>query len=111
LNQWALDGEWMVGRESIVAEEAGARIAYRFSARDAHLVLSRPTLEPIPFRVHLDGDAPGASHGTDVDEEGIGVLGDGRLYQLVRQQGEVRERTLTITFLTPGAAAYVFTFG
>ena len=36
---------------------------------------------------------------------------EGRLYQLVRQHDAVRERTLEITFLEPGAEAYVFTFG
>jgi alkyl hydroperoxide reductase subunit AhpC len=110
-NQWAIAGEWMVGRESVVAEQADASIAYRFHARDAHLVMSRPALEPIPFRVRLDGEAPGSAGGTDVDEEGSGLLQQGRLYQLVRQRGEVRERTLEITFLKPGAEAYVFTFG
>ena len=67
--------------------------------------------EPIPFRVLLDGEAPGPSHGVDVDGDGNGSLTDGRMYQLVRQHGEVRERTLEITFLEPGAEAYVFTFG
>ena len=47
----------------------------------------------------------------DVDEAGKGVLGDGRLYQLVGARDAVRERTLEITFLAPGAEAYVFTFG
>jgi Thioredoxin like C-terminal domain len=31
--------------------------------------------------------------------------------QLVRQGDAVRERTLEITFLEPGAEAYAFTFG
>ena len=66
---------------------------------------------PIPFRVLLDGEAPGRSHGVDVDEDGNGLLRDGRLYQLVRQHDAVRERTLEITFLEPGAEAYAFTFG
>jgi hypothetical protein len=39
------------------------------------------------------------------------MLRDGRLYQLVRQHDAVRARTLEITFLEPGAEAYVFTFG
>jgi hypothetical protein len=39
------------------------------------------------------------------------VLGDGRLYQLVRQHGGAAERTVEITFAEPGAQAYVFTFG
>jgi thiol-disulfide isomerase/thioredoxin len=111
LNQWALAGEWTVGHENVVLDEAGGSIAYRFHARDAHLVLSSGAQEPIPFRVLLDGDPPRASHGVDVDEDGNGLLRDGRLYQLVRQHDGVRERTLEITFVAPGAQAYVFTFG
>jgi thiol-disulfide isomerase/thioredoxin len=110
-NHWALAGEWTMGRENVVLEQAGGSIAYRFHARDAHLVLSAGAREPIPFRLFLDGGAPGPSHGGDVDEDGNGLLRDGRLYQLVRQHDAVRERTLEITFLAPGAEAYVFTFG
>ncbi|MEN3282653.1 MAG: hypothetical protein V7607_3793 [Solirubrobacteraceae bacterium] len=111
LNHWALAGEWTIGRENVVLEQAGGSIAYRFHARDAHLVLSPGAREPIAFRVLLDGQAPGPSHGVDVDGDGNGVLRDGRLYQLVRQHDAVHERTLQITFLEPGAEAYVFTFG
>jgi thiol-disulfide isomerase/thioredoxin len=110
-NHWALAGEWTIGREKVVVDQAGGSIAYRFHARDAHLVLSPGAREPIPFRLLLDGEAPGPSHGVDVDKAGNGVLRDGRMYQLVRQHDEVRERTLEITFLEPGAEAYVFTFG
>jgi len=111
LNRWGLVGEWTRGAERVVLEDGGGSIVYRFHARDAHLVLSRGTSEPIPFRVRLDGEVPGGSRGVDVDEQGHGVLDDGRLYQLVRQQDGVRERTLEITFDDRGAEAYVFTFG
>jgi hypothetical protein len=111
LNAWGLSGEWAVGRENVVLGGAAGSIAFRFHARDAHLVLSAGTHEPIPFRVLLDGEAPGASHGVDVDEKGNGLLREGRLYQLVREPGEVRDRTLEITLLEPGAEAYAFTFG
>jgi thiol-disulfide isomerase/thioredoxin len=110
-NHWALHGEWTIGRENIVLDEAGGSIAFRFHARDAHLVLCPGAREPIPFRVLLDGEAPGRSHGVDVAENGDGLLREGRLYQLVRQHDSVRERTLEITFLEPGAEAYAFTFG
>ena len=110
-NHWALAGEWTIGGENAVLDKAGGSIAYRFHARDAHLVLSPGAREPIPFRVLLDGEAPGPSHGVDVDEDGNSLLRDGRLYQLVREDDAVRERTLEITFLEPGAEAYVFTFG
>jgi hypothetical protein len=96
---------------SIPREAISGSIAYRFDARDAHLVLSAGAREPIPFRLLLDGEAPGPSHGVDVNEDGNGVLRDGRMYQLVHEHDEVREQTLEITFLEPGAEAYVFTFG
>ncbi len=111
LNDWGLVGEWTVAPENVVLDRAGGSIAYRFHARDAHLVLSAGAREPIPFRVLVDGEAPGPSGGVDVAEDGNGLLRDARLYQLVRQRGAVRERTLQITFLEPGAEAYVFTFG
>ena len=111
LNQWGLAGEWTRGAENVVLDQGGGGIAFRFHARDAHLVLSRKTGEPIPFRVLLDGGAPGRSHGLDVDEQGNGLLDSGRLYQLVRQHDTVREHTLEISFDERGAEAYVFTFG
>jgi thiol-disulfide isomerase/thioredoxin len=111
LNHWALAGEWTIEREKVVLDEGGGSIAYRFHARDAHLVLSPGARGPIQFRVLLDGEAPRASHGVDLDEEGNGVLRDGRLYQLLREHDGVGERTLEITFLEPGAEAYSFTFG
>jgi thiol-disulfide isomerase/thioredoxin len=111
LNEWGLTGDWTIGSESIVLEQAGGSIAYRFHARDAHLVLSSGARQPIPFRVLVDGEVPGPSHGVDVDEGGNGVLREGRMYQLVRAHDAVRERTLQITFLEPGAEAYSFTFG
>jgi thiol-disulfide isomerase/thioredoxin len=110
-SHWALAGEWTIGHENVVLDQAGGSIAYRFHARDAHLVLSGGAREPIPFRVLIDGEAPGPSHGVDVDPDGNGLLRDGRLYQLVREHDAVRERTLEITFLDPGAEAYAFTFG
>jgi thiol-disulfide isomerase/thioredoxin len=111
LNQWGLAGDWTTGAENVTLERANGSITFRFHARDAHLVLSRNTRDLIPFRLLLDGDAPGRAHGIDVDEHGDGVLDEGRLYQLVRQREPVHERTLEITFRERGAEAYVFTFG
>ncbi len=111
LNHWALAGEWTIGAENVALDQTGGTIAFRFHARDAHLVLSLSTREPIPFRVLLDGEPPGPSSGVDVDEDGYGELREDRMYQLVRQHDAVRDRTLEITFLEPGAEAYAFTFG
>jgi thiol-disulfide isomerase/thioredoxin len=112
LNQWALTGDWTVGGRASVAEETGASILFRFEARDVHLVMGPPSPEvSVPFRVLVDGEPPGAAHGFDVDEEGHGTLAQQRLHQLIREPGDVRERTFEIAFLAPGAEAYAFTFG
>ena len=92
-------------------EQAGGSIAFRFAARDAHLVLSPGAARADCLPRADRRQAPGRSHGVDVDEDGNGVLREGRMYQLVRQHDAVRERTLEITFLQPGAKAYAFTFG
>ncbi|MFE8950539.1 hypothetical protein [Streptomyces sp. NPDC007856] len=111
LNAWAMEGQWTVGVESVVLNEAGGRIVCRFHARDANLVLCTRSPDPIPFHVRVDGRPPGPSHGVDVDEAGRGLLREGRLYQLIREADSVHERTLEVTFLRPGAEAYAFTFG
>ena len=67
--------------------------------------------QPVRFRVTLDGKAPGADHGVDTDAEGYGAVTEDRLYQLIRQQGSIRDRTFRIEFLVPGVRAYSFTFG
>jgi cytochrome c biogenesis protein CcdA/thiol-disulfide isomerase/thioredoxin len=111
-DDWALGGTWTVGREQASLEAAGGRIVYRFYARDLHLVLG-PTRsgQRVRFRVTIDGKAPGADHGADVDASGNGVVESQRLYQLVRMQGGMAERTFAIEFLDPGVQAYAFTFG
>ncbi|MEA1649890.1 cytochrome c biogenesis protein CcdA [Nitrospirillum sp. BR 11164] len=112
LNRWTLGGDWTVGREFATAGQAGARIAYRFHARDLHLVLAPGADgQPVRFRVRIDGAAPGADHGTDVDADGVGTVRAAKLYQLIRQAGPVADHTFEIEFLDPGAHAYAFTFG
>jgi len=111
-NHWALAGDWTVKQAAIVLNQAGGRIAYRFHARDLHLVMAPTTPGgPVRFRVGLDSQPPGPAHGTDVDDRGNGTLSDPRLYQLIRQPGPVSDRTLEISFLDPGVQAYAFTFG
>jgi cytochrome c biogenesis protein CcdA/thiol-disulfide isomerase/thioredoxin len=112
LNDWSLGGQWHVGSERATASAPASRIVYRFHARDLHLVLG-PGADgkPVRFKVLIDGKAPGDSHGMDVAPDGSGTVTDQRLYQLVRQNGGVTDRTFSIEFLDPGASAYAFTFG
>jgi hypothetical protein len=109
LDHWGLSGEWTIGREEARSNDAGGKIAFRFHARDLHLVMGSSS--PVDFHVTVDYGAPGAAHGVDVDDEGNGTVSFTRLYQLVRQPEPIDDRTFEITFDAPGAEAYVFTFG
>jgi cytochrome c biogenesis protein CcdA/thiol-disulfide isomerase/thioredoxin len=112
LNEWSLSGDWTVGGEHADLNAKDGSIVYRFHARDVHLVLgAAPGAQPIRFRVTIDGAAPGENHGADVDAAGDGTVNEQRLYQLVRQNGTVTERTFEIRFLDPGVQAFAFTVG
>ena len=111
LNDWSLEGPWLDKKQSATSFAPGAKINFRFHARDLHLVLGSASGKPVRFRVTLDGQAPGSNAGADIAADGSGVVNEQRLYQLIRQKGEVRDRTFTITFLDPGIEAFSFTFG
>lgn len=107
-----LAGDWTIGSEQATGNASGDRIAFRFAARDLHIVLGpSPDRKPIRFRVTIDGKAPGVDHGADVRPDGSGIVTAQRLYQLVRQTESSRERRFEIEFLDPGVQAFAFTFG
>jgi thiol-disulfide isomerase/thioredoxin len=112
LNQWAVAGDWTIERTAAALNNAGGRIAYRFHARDLHLVMGPATPGgSVRFRVSIDGQPPGAARGLDVDEKGTGTVTEQRLYQLIRQRQPIADRLFEIEFLDPGVEAYAFTFG
>jgi thiol-disulfide isomerase/thioredoxin len=112
LNEWALSGNWTVVEQDITLNAANGQIAFRFHARDVHLVMGPAApATPVRFRMLLDGQPPGTAHGTDVDNQGNGTVAEQRLYQLVRQPGPIADRTLEITFVDPDVQVYAFTFG
>jgi thiol-disulfide isomerase/thioredoxin len=112
LNQWALSGDWTINKGAVALNKPNGRIAYRFHARDVHLVMGpAPDGKPVRFRVLVDGKPPLAAHGTDVDDQGVGTVTTQRLYQLLRQPSPIGDRTFEIEFLDPGVEAYAFTFG
>jgi Thioredoxin like C-terminal domain/AhpC/TSA family len=112
VNDWALSGDWTAEAESVFSNEPNGRVAFRFHARDVNLVMGpRKAGSPVAFRVSIDGEPPRTSFGSDADGEGAGLLDQQRMYQLVRQQGPVVDRTFEIEFLDRGAEAFAFTFG
>jgi hypothetical protein len=112
LNDWALSGDWTVRKESAALNKANGTIAYRFHARDLHLVMG-PAVPgtSVRFRVRIEGQPPGAAHGVDVDERGDGTITEQRLYQLIRQPKPIADRQFEIEFLGLDVEIFAFTFG
>jgi thiol-disulfide isomerase/thioredoxin len=112
LNEWSLAGRWSVNPDSTTSISAHGRIAFRFHARDLHLVMGSQTDNAvIPFRVTIDGKPPGPARGIDIDADGRGTLDGQRMFQLIRQAGPIEDRRFEIEFFEPGAEVFVFTFG
>jgi hypothetical protein len=112
LNDWALVGEWTMGRQATALANPNGRIVARFHARDLHLVMGPPRPgTPIRFRVSIDGQPPGPAHGLDVDQAGNGTVVEPRLYQLIRQPPPTADRRCEIEFLDAGAQVFALTFG
>jgi len=112
LNQWALSGNWTEGQEAATLNNTGGRVIFRCHARDVNLILgpAKPGAS-VRFRISIDGKAPGAAHGIDVDDQGNGVVTEQRMYQLVRQPAPIADREVSIEFLDPGVEVFDFTFG
>jgi Thioredoxin like C-terminal domain len=112
LNDWGLGGCWDINAESAVLQTLPGKIVFPFRSRDLHLVLA-PTEDGRPgrFRVTLDGAAPGEDCDVDTAPDGSGEIREPRLYQLIRQEGPIVDRTFETEFLGPGVHALDFTFG
>jgi Thioredoxin like C-terminal domain len=112
LNEWALSGDWTMKMEAAVLNKSNGVLAYRFHARDLHLVMGPAAPgTSVRIRVLIAGEPPGVAHGIDVDEQGFGTVSEQRLYQLIRQWKPITDRQLQIEFLDPGVEAFAFTFG
>jgi hypothetical protein len=92
---------WQLDRRIASGHTEFRRRESRFHARDARLVLGSAAGKPIGFRVKIDGKEPGDRHAVHTNALGDGTITEHRLYQLVRQKGNVDDHTPGRTVL-PG---------
>jgi cytochrome c biogenesis protein CcdA/thiol-disulfide isomerase/thioredoxin len=104
---FAVSGTWDFEPQYAVATAAGDELEMSFGARDVYLVLAADS--PVQATVTVTG-ASGASPTEDVAADGSMTIGSARLYHLVHLPAAGRG-IVTITFHSPGARAYAFTFG
>jgi cytochrome c biogenesis protein CcdA/thiol-disulfide isomerase/thioredoxin len=111
LDKWALSGTWQISPESAALKQIGGAISYHFQGRDLHLVMGSLSGKPVRYKVTLDGKTPGENHGMDTDAQGNGEIHEQRLYQLIRQSKQIKDRIFRIEFLDADGEAFAFTFG
>jgi thiol-disulfide isomerase/thioredoxin len=112
LNQWGVSGAWTVGPEAAVLQATPGKVVFRFHSRDLNLIMApAKSGKPLRFKVTLDGATPGENSGVDSAADGSGDVREPRMYQLIRQKGQIRDRTFEIEFLDPGVQVFGFTFG
>ena len=96
---WALQGEWNIGAEKIVAGEKNSSIRINFTAGKLFLVLGAANNTPIEVALTLNHKPAGK----------ISVARHS-LYQLIAQDSP-KSGVLEITSAAAGLEAYAFTFG
>jgi thiol-disulfide isomerase/thioredoxin len=109
LNQWAVEGDWLMGPEKITVQTAGDKLRLNFLARKVFLVLGTGNGQPISVHVLLNGKPAGKASGADV-KNGVLTVTREALYELI-DQGSTKNGVLELQIDQPGLQAYAFTFG
>lgn len=107
-DSWSLDGNWDIQPEYATNKSAGAKIIYKYKAKDVFLVAS--SQNPVKVKVMIDGKIVEAEKGKDVGADGIMTVKEDRLYKII-QASAYGEHTLELEILSPGLKAFAFTFG
>lgn len=111
-NVLVLDGSWNFTPEAAQPTKNGAKIIYKYQAREVYLVASAGT--PTNIRVKRDGVSLATDQlGIDVGQvngEAIARISDERLYSLI-ENDDGQEHLLEITVDGTDLKAYTFTFG
>ena len=108
-DHWALQGQWKIESERIVAASAAASLQLNFTAKKVFLVLGTPSDHPVKITLHLNGQPIGNATGKDAPN-GTLTVNSQTLYELV-DQDSAQSGVLDITADAPGLEAYAFTFG
>lgn len=108
VNALYLSGTWNIQPEYAESVSDGARIIFRYRAKDVFMVASAETDTEV--EVWHDGIRVGSMRGEDVSADGVVRIQSEDLYHLIRNiQGE--EHTLELRVRGAGLRAFTFTFG
>jgi cytochrome c biogenesis protein CcdA/thiol-disulfide isomerase/thioredoxin len=108
-DSWALQGNWIVYADKIVAASAGAAIKLHFNAGKVYAVMGVTSGNKINVKLLLNGELLTQQKGADVSASQVAV-GRYQLYSLINFHQE-NDNTLELIAASPGLEMYTFTFG
>ncbi len=103
-----LVGRWNIGEESATPVESGAKIIFRYQAKDVFMVMGSAAGAKVKIRI--DGQPVGSIAGADVSADGTLTINDEKLYHLIHDS-KTTEHTLELEFIEGAAEVFTFTFG
>ena len=104
-----LSGGWNIGPEFVTSKDSGAKIIFRYDAKDVYLVAS--SADGARIRVLRDGRELGAEAGADASSaDSRASIKEERLYRLIRG-ADYGEHTIEIIIEQGSIRAFAFTFG
>lgn len=109
INGWALDGDWKIMSEGILAMGHNAAIRLNFFARKVFMVAGSATNKPINVSLLLNGKKINTEAGKDVSNSLL-QINKHRLYEII-SLSHASNNMLEISSATPGLEVYTFTFG
>jgi len=108
-NGWALNGEWKITPQALIATQAGAAIKLNFYAGSVFAVMGSANNQPIKLKITLDGKLLSNNKDTDVIDSSV-LVSSHKLYRLIKLK-EPMTGMLEITADSPQLEMYTFTFG
>ena len=107
-DNWSLVGDWDIQPEYAENKVAGAKIIYKYKAKEVYLVAS--SKDPVRVKVIRNGKVAGSEKGEDVGIDGIMIIKEDRLYKII-QDSAYGQHALELEILSPGLKVFTFTFG
>ncbi len=108
-NEWALQGNWKIMPDRIIANENNAAVKINFNARKIYIVMGNATNKTIQVKLLLNGHNIAVEKGKDVKNSTIQVNRH-TLYEAVAFT-QPSNGILQVISSTPGLEIYTFTFG
>jgi cytochrome c biogenesis protein CcdA/thiol-disulfide isomerase/thioredoxin len=109
INNWALQGDWIISADKVTSAQADAAIKIHFNAGKVYMVMGSANGFTIQAKIVLNGKAVVSTKGRDVENSTI-TVNQHTLYDVI-ELDRPSSGMLEVIASAPGLEVYTFTFG